>query len=63
MPRLFARLLGLFAGLRGRLRGQTDDVPTVPPPARESREAPRVPKKPPYDLAKDSSTDNQKYLM
>ena len=66
MPRLLRSLLGLLSDLSNRLLGARRDPPS-PAPAPAEREpmpqARRLPKQPPYDLAKDTSTDNQKYLM
>jgi hypothetical protein len=60
MPRLFTRLLLLLAGFTRRLRSarRAPRVRVRPPQPRRPQAA-----KPPYDLEKDASTDNQKYLM
>ncbi len=57
---LFLALL-LLSALAGRRAAPTADD-TLPPKLRDKR--PRLPQgTPAYDLAKDQSTDNQKYLM
>src|SRR5262245_60773489 len=57
---LFVALLLLSALAGRRAVPQLDD--TLPPKTRDKR--PRLPQAAPtYDLAKDQSTDNQKYLM
>jgi hypothetical protein len=65
MPRLLQSLLGLLAGLSNRLRATRHAPPPAPAgPEPQQEEGRRLPQKPPpYDLAKDTSTDNQKYLM
>lgn len=61
MRRLLTTLSRLLSDFAARLRGARPEAPpSVRPPADPRR---RQAKKPPYDLAKDASTDNQKYLM
>ena len=64
MPRLFTKLRSLLSGISNVLRGSRHED-AAPPPAPRDAATPqaRLPRKPPYDLAKDTSTDNQKYLM
>jgi hypothetical protein len=63
MPRLWQALVEILSDVKNRLRPARPEPQAPPSPNRESH-APlsRLPK-PPYDLAKDTSTDNQKYLM
>jgi hypothetical protein len=64
MPRLLRSLLGLLSELSNRLLAARRDPPSGAPAEREpTPQARRLPKQPPYDLSKDTSTDNQKYLM
>ena len=53
-----ARLLSFFSSLARRVAGGR-----APSTARLRKQPRRPAGKPPYDLAKDASTDNQKYLM
>jgi hypothetical protein len=54
MPRLLGRLLRFLS----RIARRPPAARVKPPRPKRLRAA-----KPPYDLAKDASTDNQKYLM
>ncbi len=60
MPRLLHRLLLSLAGISQRLfAARREPRARVRQPHSRRSQA----RKPPYDLAKDASTDNQKYLM
>jgi hypothetical protein len=63
MARLWRALLEMLSDAKSRLRPARSEPQLPPPPDRETpKQSPRAPQ-PPYDLAKDTSTDNQKYLM
>lgn len=61
MRGLFTKLSRLVSGLARRLLGARAEPPARLRPSGAPR--PRQSKKPPYDLEKDASTDDQKYLM
>jgi hypothetical protein len=63
MPRLWQALADVLSNVKKRLRPARPEPPAPPPPNRETRPPQTRAAKPPYDLAKDTSTDNQKYLM
>jgi hypothetical protein len=65
MPRFFTTLRSLLSGISQLLRGPRAEAPAPPPaaPREAANQTARLPRKPPYDLAKDTSTDHQKYLM
>jgi hypothetical protein len=63
MARLWRALVELLSDVTSRLRPARLEPPVAPKPQREVPEPSRRAAQPPYDLAKDTSTDNQKYLM
>ena len=63
MARLWRALVGLLSDVKSRLRPARLEPLATPKPQREAPEPSRRATQPPYDLAKDTSTDNQKYLM
>jgi len=61
MPRLLTTLSRFLSAFAARLRGGRPAPPHSVRPAADPRR--RQAKTPPYDLEKDASTDDQKYLM